>query len=92
LFSCLPFVNTSLDVLFRKSIDNVIQGRIWSLISMVSQLGMLLAFAVTGFLAEKIFNPLLLENGPLVHSIGKIIGTGTSRGSGLMIVVAGLFF
>ncbi len=90
LFSCLPFVNTSLDVLFRKTIDNEVQGRIWSLISLSSQLGMLMAFAISGFLAEKIFNPLLIKNGPLANSIGKMIGTGASRGSGLMIIISGL--
>jgi MFS transporter, DHA3 family, macrolide efflux protein len=47
-FSTLPFVNSSLELLFRQNIDNKMQGRIWSLISFISQLGMLMAFTVAG--------------------------------------------
>lgn len=88
-FLCLPFVNTSLEVRIRLLVDNRAQGRLWSIVSLISQMGMLLAFAISGVLADKVFNPLLLPGGMLSDSIGKIIGTGEGRGIGLMFLLAG---
>lgn len=88
-FLTLPFVNTSLDVLFRQSIHPELQGRVWSLISLVSQLGMLIALGISGVLAKQVFNPLLTENGNLADSLGRFIGTGTARGSGLLVILCG---
>ena len=74
-FLALPFVNTSLEVLFRQEIQKELQGRVWSLISLVSQLGMLTAFALAGPLADRVFNPLLTADGPLAGgSVGRWIG------------------
>jgi hypothetical protein len=36
------------------------------------------------------FSPFLLNNGLLSSSIGKIIGTGQSRGIGLMFLISGI--
>lgn len=91
-FLTLPFVNTSLEVLFRQKIDNAMQGRIWALISLISQVGLLVAFGSTGLLVDHIFNPLLNANGPLANTIGRLIGTGPSRGSALLVIIAGTLF
>jgi MFS transporter, DHA3 family, macrolide efflux protein len=88
-FCTLPFVNTSLEVLFRQNIANEVQGRVWSLISLISQGGMLVAFGMVGVLADRVFNPLLTDNGRLAATIGKIIGTGAARGCGLMVIISG---
>ncbi len=90
LFFTLPFVNTSLEVLFRQNIANEIQGRAWSLISLISQTGMLVAFGVTGLLADNVFNPLLTDAGLLAGTVGEIIGTGSTRGSGFLVIIAGM--
>lgn len=45
-FTALPFINTSIEVLIRKMVDNEIQGRVWSIVSLISQLGMIIAFAL----------------------------------------------
>ncbi len=37
-FATLPFINTSIEVLIRRNIDNSKQGRVWSIISMVTYL------------------------------------------------------
>lgn len=90
-FLLLPFVNTSLDVLVRSNVDNKIQGRIWSIVSLISQLGMVIAFGIAGYLADQVFNPLLSSSGKLASSIGEIIGTGPGRGIGLIFILSGLF-
>jgi MFS family permease len=89
-FSTLPFVNTSLEVLIRKNVDNQLQGRVWSIVSLISQLGMIIAFAIAGILADTFFNPMLEDGGILASSVGKIIGTGEGRGIGFMFVLSGI--
>ncbi len=89
-FLVLPFLNTSLDVLIRQNVDNAIQGRLWAIVSLVSQLGMIIAFGTAGYLADNIFNPLLEPSGTLAKTIGLFIGVGDGRGIGLMFVISGL--
>jgi MFS family permease len=89
-FSTLPFINTSLEVLIRKNVDNQIQGRVWSIVSLISQMGMIIAFAIAGILADTFFNPMFEYGGLLESTVGKIIGTGEGRGIGFMFVLSGI--
>ena len=91
LFFCtLPFINTSADVLIRTNIPNDSQGRAWGLIGTISQLGYIIAYGSAGFLADRIFTPLLLQNGLLALTVGKVIGVGPGRGMGLLLILSGL--
>ncbi|MCE5169119.1 MFS transporter [Paenibacillus profundus] len=89
-FAMMPFANTTLDFLVRTNIDNSVQGRAWSLIGLISQLGFVAAYALSGVLADYVFTPLLVDGGVLADSVGKIIGTGRGRGTGLLIIIAGI--
>ena len=89
-FLALPLVNTSLDVLVRSQVENHMQGRIWSIVSLISQLGMAISFGIAGFLADNIFNPLLQPNGLLASSVGILIGIGNGRGIGLIFIISGI--
>ncbi|WP_048601199.1 MFS transporter [Rubeoparvulum massiliense] len=89
-FAMLPFANTSLDFLIRTNIGNSVQGRAWGLISVISQLGFVVAYPLAGVLTDYVFTPLLLDDGALAHSVGRIIGTGSGRGTGLLIMLAGI--
>lgn len=89
-FAMLPFANTSIDVLIRSSLERKTEGRVWGLISLISQLGYLIAYSISGILADHVFNPLLDENGALASSIGRLIGVGEGRGIGLMIIICGV--
>lgn len=90
-FASLPFINTSADCLVRMNIENSLQGRVWGLIGIISQLGYVAAYAIVGFLADHIFEPMLSEKGILSNSIGKIIGVGQGRGIGFLLIVGGIF-
>lgn len=89
-FFVLPFINTSADVLVRSNVKGEVQGRVWGLISLLSQIGTVLAYLLSGPLADYIFEPLLAKSGPLATSIGVLIGTGPGRGIGLMFILSGL--
>ncbi|MGN0394499.1 MAG: MFS transporter [Coprococcus sp.] len=89
-FLTLPFINTCADVLARVSIPNELQGRVWGFISLITQSGTVLAYASCGVLSDYIFEPMLSENGILVESVGRIIGTGAGRGIGFLLIIAGI--
>lgn len=89
-FAMLPFANTCLDFLIRTNIENSVQGRAWGLIGVISQLGYVVAYALSGVLADYVFTPLLVDGGVLADSMGKIIGTGSGRGTGFLIFIAGV--
>jgi DHA3 family macrolide efflux protein-like MFS transporter len=88
-FLCLPLINTSAEVLIRKGIPNELQGRAWGIIGLLSQIGYLAAYSVAGVLADRVFNPMLERGGVLALSVGRIIGNGPGRGTGLMLIVSG---
>jgi MFS family permease len=89
-FTALPFVNTCADVLIRSKIPNEVQGRAWGMISIVSQMGFIVAYAVCGPLADYVFGPMLMKNGILAGSLGHLIGTGEGRGIGFMLIISGI--
>lgn len=90
-FLALPFLNTSADVLVRSNVAGNVQGRVWGIISLLSQAGTAVAYVLSGVLADHIFEPLLAEQGFLEGSIGRLIGVGQGRGIGFMLVLSGLF-
>lgn len=89
-FAMLAVANTNIDFLARTHIKNECQGRAWGLIGIISQLGYILSYIFSGLLADYIFTPLLLDGGKLSKTIGRIIGTGSGRGAGLLIVISGI--
>lgn len=74
-FAMLPFANSSLDYMLRTNTQNQLQGRAWGLIGVISQLGYVAAYALSGLLAD---------------GVGRAMGIGVGRGAGLLIIVAGV--
>lgn len=74
-FASLPIANNCLDYLIRTNIRADAQGRAWGLIGFLSQIGYVVAYAVSGVAADL---------------IGKATGGGVGFGSGTVIQVAGV--
>ena len=89
-FSTLPFMNSCADVLVRVSVPNELQGRVWGLISLITQMGTVAAYIISGVMADYVFEPMFNKNGILVENIGMIIGTGKGRGIGFMLILSGM--
>lgn len=89
-FSMLPFSNMSIDYLLRTNIKNEFQGRAWGLVGLISQMGYVFAYGFSGLLADRLFTPLLVKGGSLSGSAGRLLGTGKGRGSGFLIIMAGI--
>ncbi|MCB1069587.1 MAG: MFS transporter [Verrucomicrobia bacterium] len=67
LFMSLPFLNTSLDVIIRHAMPSAQQGRLWALVGLVSQSGLLIAFALAGPLADHLgVNYVVIAAGSLL--------------------------
>ncbi|MBR3015988.1 MAG: MFS transporter [Clostridia bacterium] len=73
-FAALPLANNSLDYLTRTNIPDAVQGRVWGLIGFLSQMGYVIAYAVSGVAAD---------------ALGKWTGLGVGRGSAIVIQAAG---
>lgn len=73
-FAMLPFANSALDYLTRTNIPDNLQGRAWGLIGFISQLGYVIAYAVSGAIAD---------------AIGKVAG-GVGHGAAISIQVSGI--
>ncbi|MCR4647462.1 MAG: MFS transporter [Lachnospiraceae bacterium] len=73
-FAALPFANNCLDYLMRTNIPDEAQGRVWGLTGFISQLGYVVAYAVSGVAAD---------------ALGKIGNRGVGRGAALVVIISG---
>ncbi|MCG3207196.1 MAG: hypothetical protein FOGNACKC_00796 [Anaerolineae bacterium] len=76
--------------LWQSKVDLQVQGRVFAAQQMITQAAAPLGFVVAGFLADNIFEPLLLADGPLAGSIGQVLGVGSGRGMALLLIGLGL--
>ncbi|MCZ2122477.1 MAG: MFS transporter [Anaerolineales bacterium] len=91
LMFAVPLASGNSQVVFQTKIPREIQGRVFSVRSMISQSMMPLAFLTAGPLADNFFEPLLQNDGALTNTfIGHALGTGAGRGIGLMFVISAL--
>ncbi|MBR1450864.1 MAG: MFS transporter, partial [Lachnospiraceae bacterium] len=74
-FMALPFANNCLDYLVRTNIADEVQGRAWGMIGFISQMGYVVAYAVSGVAAD---------------TLGSVTGAGVGRGSAYVIIIAGI--
>ena len=74
-FATLPFCNNCMDYLCRTNIPDALQGRAWGFIGFLSQMGYVLAYAVSGLAAD---------------GLGSLSGMGVGRGAAMMIGISGV--
>ena len=74
-FAMLPFANAGFDYLVRTNTANEVQGRVWSLVSFISQLGYVVAYGTCGLVSD---------------GIAKYKGITVGRGSAMVIMISGV--
>ena len=89
-FFVVPVVNGCSQAIWQTKVRPDLQGRVFAVRRMVTQVTAPLAFFVAGPLAERAFEPLLLPGGALAGSLGPLLGLGQGRGIALLVVAAGL--
>ena len=75
-FATLPLCNNCMDYLCRTNIPDALQGRAWGFVGFLSQMGYVLAYAVSGLAAD---------------GLGSLSGMGVGRGAAFMIGISGVF-
>jgi MFS family permease len=85
----MPIINGSSQAIWQSKVDLDVQGRVFSVRRMIAMSMTPLAYIIAGPLADRVFNPLLVEGGALVDTVGQLIGVGPGRGTGLMFIVIG---
>jgi len=90
MFVFMPAIQIGAEVLIRSNLDNAVQGRAFGLISLITQMGYILAFIAAGILVDLIFEPLMQGNTALALNIGTVIGYGAGRGNALLIIITGI--
>lgn len=71
----LPFANNCLDYLVRTNIAEDLQGRAWGVIGFLSQIGYVVAYGISGLLAD---------------GMGNGLGIGVGRGAAAVIITSGV--
>ena len=74
-FAMLPFANNCLDYLVRTNIAEELQGRAWGLIGFLSQIGYVVAYSLSGLLAD---------------GMGAGLQIGVGRGAAVVIIASGV--
>lgn len=86
-----PLASGNSQVVFQTKVARDVQGRVFSVRSAISQSMMPIAFLTAGPLADRFFEPLLMDGGMLANTfVGQLLGTGAGRGIGLMFIISGL--
>lgn len=75
-FAVLPVANNCMDYLARTNIPDELQGRAWGFIGFLSQLGYVVAYAVSGVAAD---------------ALGVLTKRGVGRGAAVMVMISGIF-
>jgi MFS family permease len=89
LFS-VAMVTGANHAIWQSKVAPEVQGRIFAARRMISWSSLPLAYAISGPLVDRIFEPLLAVGGPLAGNVGLIIGVGAGRGTALLLLVAGV--
>ncbi len=85
-----PFIVSSNHTIWQSKVPLELQGRIFSLQSVVERSLLILSHLTVGPLADRVLEPMMKPDGILADSVGKIIGVGVGRGTGLLFMLIGI--
>jgi MFS family permease len=86
----IPLQTSANQALWQVKVPLPIQGRTFAVRRMIGQLSVPVAYFAAGRLADHYFEPLLVANGPLASTVGRVIGVGHGRGTALLIILMGV--
>jgi len=86
----IAMVYGSNQAIWQSKVPPEIQGRVFAAQQMFGKAAAALAYLLAGPMVDRVFNPLLLKNGWLAGTMGRIIGVGPGRGIGLVFIMMGM--
>jgi hypothetical protein len=88
-FSVLPVANGSSQALWQAKVEPDVQGRVFAVRRVLAQAAGPVAMILAGPLADRVFEPLLQEDGALAGTVGEVVGVGPGRGIAFLFVLLG---
>jgi len=85
-----PLINGCSQAIWQVKTAPDVQGRVFAMRRMIAWSSIPFAYLLAGPLADHVFEPLLIQGGPLADSLGRIIGIGPGRGIGLFFIIMGI--
>ncbi|MCK5880702.1 MAG: MFS transporter, partial [Sinobacterium sp.] len=90
LMACFPMLDANIRTLFQRKIDPALLGRVIGARNFVLGIFQTTIILACGFLADKVFEPAMKEEGGVPSIINDIYGFGTGRGIAIMISGLGI--
>ncbi|MDY6936599.1 MAG: MFS transporter [Cyanobacteriota bacterium] len=85
-----PIVASCNQAIWQSKVPFDLQGRVFSLQGALERSLLVFAHLSAGPLVDGFLEPMMADNGLLANSIGRLIGTGSGRGIGLLFLVLGI--
>ncbi|MDO4332323.1 MAG: MFS transporter [Eubacteriales bacterium] len=91
-FGCFgsPIYSTLQTAVLREKVPLQMQGRMFSIQGMITQMLAPVGYLLGAFLADYVLEPFMKHPGTLQTICGKVVGNGAGSGIGLIFVLAGL--
>lgn len=84
----IPYMNANMDVIFRKTIPEEMQGRVYSCRNSLQFFTIPVGFFAGGILTDNVFEPLMAKNGNALLS--GLFGTGKGSGAAFLFFCIGI--
>ena len=85
-----PLINGCSQAIWQVKTAPDVQGRVFAMRRMIAWSSLPFSYLLAGPLADHVFEPLLIQGGPLANSVGRIIGIGPGRGIALFFIIMGI--
>lgn len=83
-------LNASNQGIWQAKVDPDVQGRVFAVRRLIAQIAAPVAMFLSGFLADRVFEPAMQPGGGWADSFGWLVGVGPGAGMGLLLVISGL--
>ncbi len=88
-FFVIPIANGSSQAIWQAKVEPDVQGRVFAVRRVLAGAAGPVAMLMAGPLADRVFEPLLQEDGALAGSVGSVIGVGPGRGIAFLFIILG---
>ncbi|GHG97227.1 MFS transporter [Streptomyces lanatus] len=86
----MPMINGTMQAIVQTKVEQEWHGRVFGAVMFLSQISVPLATAVSGPLADHVFEPRAADGSGIFVVLGPLVGDGPGSGMAAMLLIAGL--